>query len=427
MKCRSAVRLMVSAASVVMLTMGAFSPQLQAQDAPADEEPKAPQFRGWQGMRRGAPGRIAPDAAPIDVNGDGQQELAVVNTRKARIEFYRWLPADERKPQQPADPAHPNELPMAPELKREELTLEQLPRDVLAQDIDGDGQTELVVAVSSPNKVLVYEHAKADKRGRAQGQDQADWTQRASWDLLDGTYAGRGRLMLLRFAKAGNGEQQEADKDADKNTGENAQQNAKQNVEQNMDAAPPRQQPELLISFDAGIQHLVLQPDARPSWIEPKAGGRDDWWLMDLDGDGDRDLVEWRASSTTGRCAGMRRWTGVCRLRRCCMTARPMRLRHCSVRPSLMANRMAKRMTKRITMEPMAPKRESESTARMSCYCWGASSRACCVVTYLATTSKVRLVGVMRCRCRATVNRLGVVCMWVIGMCWWRLIRSSRV
>ena len=80
-----------------------------------------------------------------DLDGDGREELIVVNTRHSRLDIYRWLPADERQPPDPPEKDRPNDLPMAPDFKHSEIHLENLPQDVVICDLDTDGKTELVI------------------------------------------------------------------------------------------------------------------------------------------------------------------------------------------------------------------------------------------------------------------------------------------
>ncbi|HJT32563.1 MAG TPA: hypothetical protein VJ783_11010 [Pirellulales bacterium] len=203
-------------------------------------------FVGWQGMRvvnqDGNPAQML----AIDLDGQGRDELIVVNTRHSRLDIFRWLKPDERttEPTPVIDPDNLNELPLAPDWKKSELALDELPLDVVAQDLDGDQKPELVILTSPSNKVLAYHTDGADK-----------WRKTASWDLLAGTPTGK-RHVLARTLADG--------------------------------------RCELLLSYEQGIQSLTLTPGSRPAWLSPREGhGRHDWRLADLDGDGDLDLVEW--------------------------------------------------------------------------------------------------------------------------------------
>jgi len=243
-------------------------------------EPGAGRFRGWETMRvilqEGRPGHMR----RLSVTGEGPDELVMVNARHARLDLYRWrgagaaheagpeqapseqappeqapseqAPPEQAPPEEEAlDPDRPNELPMAPELVHEKYSLDRLPADVLAGDVTGDGRSDLLVLVTGPPAVILLE---ARRPGERDGKDPR-WEETARWDLLEGAPAGQGRLMRLR--RPGDGE------------------------------GPP----ELLVSFEKGLQVLSLEAGARPHWLEPRVGGRQAWWLLDLDGDGARDLV----------------------------------------------------------------------------------------------------------------------------------------
>lgn len=205
----------------------------------------APAFDGWQAMRvieqEGAP-RVLRFA---DLDGDQCDEVIVINGRHSRLDLYGWVPADERRAAAAPDGERPNDLPMAEDFERDELALEYLPRDVAVTDLDGDGAPELVVLVSPPNKVLVYEQAS----------EKNQWQKRHDFDLLAGQIGPRHKPMLLRRRRDG--------------------------------------APEVFVGFDDGVQVLRLEPDSRADWLKPRERrDRLDWWFADVDGDGDQDLIE---------------------------------------------------------------------------------------------------------------------------------------
>jgi len=222
--------------------------------APPAEPHGREDFRGWQGLRvieqEGYPQRMT----AADLDGDGQDELLVVNPRQARLDIYRHRPEPPDEAVAPSD--RPNELPMAPDIERIEVGLEKQPLDVIAHDLDTDGHAELLVLVRMPNRVEVYRTGSG-----VNGYEKA-----RSIDLLEGDYAGRHALMLLETAG---------------------------------------DRPKLLISMSRGIQRLPVSLQeagegaaVRPTWVEPKQTiNRADWWLGDLDGDGDRDLIEWTSEA----------------------------------------------------------------------------------------------------------------------------------
>ena len=224
-------------------------PQTNVADA-AEAEAGA-RFAGWQGLRvivqEGSPAQMR----AIDIDGDGRVEPVGLNTRMSRLDVYGWLPADQREPPPEPRADRPNELPMAPEFSHTEIATDRLPNEMLAHDMDGDGRLELIVLESPPNRVSLYRRAEADADG-----EQAGWFREQSWELLAGNVTGRANRMIWH-----------------PNRGE---------------------APTLLISFNEGIQQLTLAEDERASWLEPREQrGRAAWWLADVDGDGDADLVEW--------------------------------------------------------------------------------------------------------------------------------------
>ncbi|WP_428389443.1 hypothetical protein [Mucisphaera sp.] len=206
-------------------------------------------FPGWQTMRiieqDGYPYRLT----TADLNNDNHDELLIVNTRQARLEIYSWLQPEDRKDPTDLDDRHPNDLPMAPEIKRTEIPISQLPHDVLVTDADSDNQPELYVLVTDPNRVLKFTK-----------DNEGNYTATDTYELRAGRQTPADDLLLLFEHTNGI---------------------------------------DLLISYQEGIQRLPIQADdeetiGRTSWIEPRESlGRNDWWLADLDNDGDKDLIEW--------------------------------------------------------------------------------------------------------------------------------------
>jgi len=211
----------------------------------------AAEFAGWQGLRVIPVAGRAERMTIADLGADGRDDVVIVNPRQARIDVYRWLTPAERTRADATDPERPNELPLAPEWSHGEVPIDELPQDAVAHDIDDDGRPELLVLTSPSNRISAYAQA-ADQPADAK---QA-WKLAGQWDLLAGAPAARGGRLLVRDLPGGGHE--------------------------------------LLVNFEQGIQQLRLARGARAAWLAPRENrGRLDWFLADLDGDGDEDLVEW--------------------------------------------------------------------------------------------------------------------------------------
>lgn len=201
-------------------------------------------FAGWQGMRV-----MEQDGRPlvlkaIDLDGNGTEEMIVVNGQNSRLDIYHWgASADADSPESVVVDGV-NDLPLAPEFRRHEVQLEHVPWDVVGHDLDGDHQPELIVLVSPPNRILVY------------GRDaQGKWQVRQKHNLSAGEIAPRDKPLLIRDMADGSHR--------------------------------------LMISYKDGLQELKLQPGAQAEWLTPRdKRERRGWWLADFDGDGDQDLIE---------------------------------------------------------------------------------------------------------------------------------------
>ena len=208
-------------------------------------------FDGWQGMRVVQIDGRAERLSVADLGHDGRDDVILVNQRQARIDIYRWLPPAERTRADATDPERPNELPLAPDWSRGEVSIDEMPVDAVAHDVDGDGRPELLVLTMPSNRVSIYTQA-ADKAVDAPGA----WRKSGEWNLLAGTPTGRRTCLLVRDLPEGSHE--------------------------------------LLVSYEQGIQQVPLVRGSRAVWLAPReTQGRIDWRLADLDGDGDDDLVEW--------------------------------------------------------------------------------------------------------------------------------------
>ncbi len=228
--------------------------------AGADDGDTDGRFHGWRDMRIIREKSMPDRAIVTDINQDDRDDVVLVDTGQSRLLVYRWVPEAERKKPGPPDPDEPNQIPMAPEFVRETIDFEDLPYDVIVHDLDGKGGPELIVLMGPRMKVVVFHRTKSA------GGDEPAWTAKSTWELKECSLGAPARKMLLR--KRG------------------------------------KQRYELLIACEKGIQQLALEKDAKADWKSPKEDApRRAWWLMDLDGDGDEDLITY-----VGRAGETIRW-----------------------------------------------------------------------------------------------------------------------
>ena len=199
-------------------------------------------FAGWQSLevikledgrqQRGLPSSHA-QLRFGDVNGDGRQNMLVIQRRQSLIEWYSYVPASKRRAA--AQQEDVNALPLSARFEKKEFRLERLPRDVVVL-----GPRRLAVLVGPPNHIEIYAYT-----------DAGTWELDYALPLLAGEPAHYLRMLYV----------------ASRN--------------------------ELLIPTDNGTQIVTLGEQPRLAWMRPReAGAAWKWFLSDLDGDGDEDLIK---------------------------------------------------------------------------------------------------------------------------------------
>jgi hypothetical protein len=100
--------------------------------------------------------RIDPGAGPMtstDLEGDGLQDLIVVNNRKNRIELHHQI-RDAKPSTEDFRPMRTNEIPQHWRFRRVEVPAINQVRAVLPYDFDKDGMMDLVYAGTDPGAVV---------------------------------------------------------------------------------------------------------------------------------------------------------------------------------------------------------------------------------------------------------------------------------
>ncbi len=203
----------------------------------------AADFHGWQSMeviklddargRKAGPIRSSASIRIGDINGDGHENIIVVKRRQSLLVWYSYVLSDQRKTI--ASQNRPNALPLTPRFQEHEFRLERLPRDVIVL-----GPKRVAVLVGPPNRLEIYNI-----------DDDGAWKKDQYISLLPGAPTPHIQMLHVPGQKS------------------------------------------LYIQTDAGVQIISLEKELSVSWMRP----RDDaipwhWFLSDLDGDGDKDLVK---------------------------------------------------------------------------------------------------------------------------------------
>ena len=195
----------------------------------------AADFQGWQGLRV-LPVEGGLTASSIaDVNGDGKESLFIANRRQSRIDIYNWLPKEKRVK---ADKTNrPNELLMAADFERKEIILERPPFDILLNNFDDDKDKELLVLTTLPLTLHLYD------------LKNESWELKESWKLPNFNLQS---LSMLQYQNS------------------------------------------IFISTANGVIIQKLEKNAAAEWLKPKEKGirRFNWWVLDVDKDGQKDLVD---------------------------------------------------------------------------------------------------------------------------------------
>jgi len=130
-------------------------------EPPAQEQPPLGDYFGFDGIDIMPIGAKAGPAIATDVDGDGLIDLVVVNNRLSRLEILR-----QKSGASPDDPVPPptrvNELPDHWRYERSWVPLGHAVFGLAAEDVDGDGETELVYA-GVPGSIVVMEQSEAGR------------------------------------------------------------------------------------------------------------------------------------------------------------------------------------------------------------------------------------------------------------------------
>lgn len=121
------------------------------------EQPPLGEFFGFDGLDILPIGAKAGPAIATDLDGDGAIDLVVVNNRLSRLEILTQKP--DASPEDPVPPpTRVNELPDHWRYDRSWIPLGHEVFGLAAEDVDGDGETELVYA-GQPGSIVVMKRS----------------------------------------------------------------------------------------------------------------------------------------------------------------------------------------------------------------------------------------------------------------------------
>ena len=124
-----------------------------AGDTPAGPAADLGRFFGFEAPRLIVADEDCGPVIVADMNGDGRNDIVLVNNRKSRIEVHlqRAAPLTE---EQSASALKPNELPPSLWYERKEITVSNRVTSIRAVDIDGDGRMDLIYA-GQPAEIVI--------------------------------------------------------------------------------------------------------------------------------------------------------------------------------------------------------------------------------------------------------------------------------
>ncbi len=220
---------------------------------------QAAEFDGWKAIRVAEQKGATRVLRTIDVTGDGISDLVVVNPRYSRLDVYRYRSPEQREgkldDENLSDPKDANFLPLAIELQHQKIQLEQIPIDVI--DVERDGERQLAVLVAAPTRLVILQR----------DESTAKWNVEKKFDLLGAEVTARHKAMQLSPSLADDGA------------------------------------PSVLIACEEGYMRVKLGEEIRSDWLKPREQRTLlDWWVTDVDGDGNHDILEQRRSADEAIC-----------------------------------------------------------------------------------------------------------------------------